>query len=191
MKKEDSSTGHGEASHSSSRARSRVYAELISDKDRVKSDEVVNLNLKVHVQGPVRSSLNQEAWTDAYEKHDVSFLLRFYLKLVRKRGPLGKEILKSYLRRKGKFYWSRDPQRHNQTWIMTVDELGNPSIARNEEEARSALFDLIKNLQLLGSDIGKGRCRLMAEVKVKWGKHTFMSPGTISCKSNSIYLSIS
>jgi len=170
--------------------RNRVYAELTSSRDTVKSDEVVSLNLKVHTEGPIRRSLNQESWTNAYGRHDVSFLIRFYVRLLKMRGPLGKEILKAYVRHKAKFYWSRDPQKHNQIWIMTVDEFGSPSLPRTEHEAQSALFDLSKSFEVLGADIGKGRHRLVAQVKVKWGRHTFTDAGSVSCRSNPIYLSV-
>ena len=55
---------------------------LVKDKDVYASDDSITINVKFSLSGDVRNSFNEKNWTDAYEKNDNQFKLKYGIKLV-------------------------------------------------------------------------------------------------------------
>ena len=55
---------------------------LVKDKDAYASDDSITINVKFSLSGDVRNSFNEKNWTDAYEKNDNQFKLKYGIKLV-------------------------------------------------------------------------------------------------------------
>ena len=64
-------------------AESRISdIELVKSKDEYASDENIEINVKFSVDGGLRDAFNEANWTEAYNKNDVSFKLKFGVKLT-------------------------------------------------------------------------------------------------------------
>ena len=55
---------------------------LDKDKDVYAIDDSITLNVKFSLNGEVRNSFNEKNWTDAYEKNDNQFKLKYEIKLT-------------------------------------------------------------------------------------------------------------
>ena len=50
---------------------------VVKDKDVYTSNDSITLNVKFSLNGDVRDSFNEKNWTDAYEKNDNQFKLKY------------------------------------------------------------------------------------------------------------------
>jgi len=55
---------------------------LVKDKDAYSVDDSITLNVKFSLSGEMRDVFNEKNWTDAYEKNDNQFKLKYGIKLV-------------------------------------------------------------------------------------------------------------
>ena len=55
---------------------------LVKDKDVYSIDDSITLNVKFSLNGDVRIFFNEKNWTDAYEKYDNQFKLKYGIKLT-------------------------------------------------------------------------------------------------------------
>jgi len=55
---------------------------LVKDKDVYSVDDSITLNAKFSLSGEMRDVFNEKNWTDAYEKNDNQFKLKYGIKLV-------------------------------------------------------------------------------------------------------------
>ncbi|MBE43928.1 MAG: hypothetical protein CMO16_01945 [Thaumarchaeota archaeon] len=163
---------------------------LSSSATRIKPGEPLELDLWFKVDGYIRKALNQQNWTDAYNKHDTTFLIKYVVRVqtgsVKKRDVL--EPVKFI--RKASFYWSRNPKLpppppNKKIWaLIVVDD--SPKFPDNAEEVKSLLLDVRYSVELMGSNIHKGAQKLVAHISVSWGKHLFTEPVEIEATSNEI-----
>ncbi len=161
--------------------------ELVGSKDRFSADERITINVKFSIVGQIRASFTEERWTQAYDKNDVAFKLKYGIKLqvggFRKR-TLGSQIV-SY--RKASIFWTRNPllvnpMKERRVWVQVAKNF-KPFIRLTEEEVREELFDFDEGISFQASELGSGRHTISAEVQASWQKHEFIP--TQSCKNNS------
>ena len=159
------------------------------------TDSNVEIDVRFSIQGDIRAAFNEEGWTAAYNKNDVSFKLKYGVKLVssgfRKR-ELGRTI-DTY--RKASIFWTRNPKLVNpmkdrRIWVQVAKNF-EPFIRLTEEEVRQELFDFEEKFVFKGSDLGEGKHKLTAEVFASWQKHDYTEPDSIKNSSDEIEIEIS
>ncbi|MEM4443452.1 MAG: hypothetical protein QW593_04350, partial [Candidatus Nitrosocaldus sp.] len=96
--------------------------------------------------------------------------------------------------RKASIYWSRDPTMQpyppeKKVWVMIVADQDS-ILPRDEDEARSLLFDVHRRIEIMPSMLGKGKHSIFAEVSVEWGRHLYAEPEMITARSNEVRLEI-
>ncbi len=83
---------------------------LVKDKDVYASDDSITINVKFSLSGDVRNSFNEKNWTDAYEKNDNQFKLKYGIKLVSS-GLRKRDVVKPIdTYRKASIFWTRNPK---------------------------------------------------------------------------------
>ena len=163
---------------------------LVPSASRIKMNEPLTLDLQFKVDGRIREAFNQQSWTDAYNKHDNVFRMKYVIKVqtgsVKKRDVV--EPIKFV--RKASFYWSRNPKLpppppSKKIWAMIVID-DRPNLPDSVEQAKSLIFDVRRPIELIGSSIGKGKHKLVAHVSASWGRHLFTESTEVDAKSNEV-----
>jgi hypothetical protein len=154
---------------------------LARSRDQVRIGEILTLSLGFKIIGDIREAINPKSWERAYDRHDNAF--RMVVKVDLKSGR--KIIVPIKFVRKAIMFWTRNPKITNRIWISVIkdDMLLYPETV---EEARSFLFDVNKIIELNAENLDQGVHKLLAEVEVTWGKHTYTEPTIIAAKSNVI-----
>ena len=165
---------------------------VTSDKRSYALGDTVKANVGFKVVGGLREAFHPDVWTVAWEDFDK--ILRLTMKVtlgvqggvrVRKLAEIKKEV------RKASFYWSRDPDLPYRIWPMIVPEDGGPpKIPRSVEDAKSKMLDVEKDFSFPASALGAGSHRLVAEVKARWGRRSFIEKGELSSKSKPVEVQI-
>ncbi|MBI2185084.1 MAG: hypothetical protein HYU39_09020 [Thaumarchaeota archaeon] len=158
---------------------------LKADRDTILVDEPIKLLLRFQIDGGFRDNFTQQVWEEAYKAHDVRLRLTLTIGFAKKVGgvfsrKVGKPIK---MVRKAKLFWTRNPERHNRTWVMVIDENEAPMIPKSGAEAQSLLLDFNRSFDLLGTDLGKGTHSIVAKVKAKWGRHYYAPKGSVEATS--------
>lgn len=160
---------------------------LVASNPLIKRDDIIGFELSFKVNGEIRELFNQKVWSEAYDKHDNLFRIKYTLNLDYEKGSLIESVS---LVRKALFYWSRNPKLpppppNKKIWaIVVIDE--EPSMPVSEEHASSLLFDVKYTMILSGSEFEEGENKVYANVKASWGKHTFITGEEIGKKSEPI-----
>lgn len=146
------------------------------------------------IQGALREAINEENWTEAYNRNDVVFKLKYDVRLVsggfRKR-TVGIPI-DSY--RKASIFWTRNPKLVNpmkdrRIWVQVAKNF-TPYVRLTEKEVREELFDFDEAISFPASDIESGGCKISAEVHASWQKHTYINAGNCRGSSQEIELAV-
>ena len=69
--------------------------ELTKSKDAYSSDENIEINVQFSVEGDIRNAFNEANWTKAYNNNDVSFKMKYGIKLTSgglRKKELGRNI---------------------------------------------------------------------------------------------------
>ena len=83
---------------------------LVKDKDAYSVDDSITLNVKFSLSGEMRDVFNEKNWTDAYEKNDNQFKLKYGIKLVSS-GLRKHDVVKPIdTYRKASIFWTRNPK---------------------------------------------------------------------------------
>ncbi len=166
------------------------HLSLNTDNDKVSSDSPLSFELKFSISGPLRDSFRQETWESAWNKHDNTLRVRYDVEIYRKAGGILKSsiIKPKKLWRKATLYWSRNPELPYRIWAMIIDENGRPSLPDTEEDARKCLFEGSLKFDILASDIGKGNHTIQAQLRTRWGKHSYVDQGDLRGSTNKISL---
>ena len=83
---------------------------LVNSKDQYSSNDTIEINVQFSIEGDIRDSFTEEKWTEAYNKNDVSFKLKYGIKLISggfRKKEIGKPI-DTY--RKAAIFWTRNPK---------------------------------------------------------------------------------
>jgi hypothetical protein len=165
---------------------------LTTDKKSYASGDMVKANVGFRIVGGLREAFHPDVWTVAWEDFDK--ILRLTTKITlgaqggirrRKLAEIKKEV------RRASFYWSRDPDLPYRIWAMIVPEDGGPpKIPRNVEDAKSKMLDVEKEFTFPASALGPGKHKLVAAVKARWGRRSFIEKGELSSKSKAVVVQI-
>jgi len=168
--------------------------ELVKSKDEYSSDENIEINGQFSVDGALRDAFNEANWTKAYNNNDVSFKLKFGIKLTSggfRKKELGRTI-DTY--RKASIFWTRNPKLVNpmkdrRIWVQVAKNF-EPFIRLSEEEVRQELFDFNEKFVFKASDLGPGKHKIGAEAFASWQKHDFTETGSVKNSSDEIEITI-
>jgi hypothetical protein len=167
---------------------------LVNIKKEYALGDTVEINTSFSIEGDLRNSFNEVNWTKAYNNNDVSFKLKYGIKLLSggfRKKEIGKTI-DTY--RKAAIFWTRNPKLVNphkdrRIWVQVAKNF-EPFIRLSEDEVRQELFDFNEKFSFKASDLGKGKHRIGAEVFASWQKHDYTEPGNIKNNSQEIEITI-
>ena len=167
---------------------------LVDSKDQHSPSDTIEINVQFSIEGDIRNSFNEVNWTKAYNNNDVSFKLKYGIKLVTgglRKKELGRTI-DTY--RKAAIFWTRNPKLVNpmkdrRIWVQ-VSKNFEPFIRLSEEEVRQELFDFNEKFVFKASDLGKGKHKIGAEAFASWQKHDFIETGSVKNSSSEIEITI-
>lgn len=158
--------------------------------------EPIMLDLRFSVDGHIRNVFTKDGWLDAYEHHDNLFRIKYAVSikmssLLRRDVAVVEPIA---FVRKASIYWSRDPSiqpypPEKKVWVMIIMDQDS-ILPRDEDEARSLLFDVHRRIEVVPSILGKGKHSIFAEVSAEWGRHVYAEPERITARSNDVRLEI-
>ncbi len=168
--------------------------QLVKSKDEYTSDENIEINVQFSVEGGIREAFNEANWTKADNNNDVSFKLKYGIKLTSggfRKKEFGKTI-DTY--RKAAIFWTRNPKLVNphkdrRIWVQIAKNF-EPFIRLSEEGVREELFDFNEKFVFKASDLGKGTLKIGSEVFASWQKHDFTETGHVKNNSNEIEITI-
>jgi len=163
---------------------------VIPDKGRFSLDEEVGLALGFRVLGGLRESFSPDVWTMAWEDNDK--LVRLMMDCTLTASGFGKSIAATGREvRRARFYWSRDPDLPYRIWAAIVHEDGGgPIIPVSVEDARSKFLDVVKRLEFPARSLGRGTHKVSGEVKVSWGRRTYLEKGSATGKTKPVEIKI-
>jgi len=167
---------------------------LVKDKDVYTTADSITLNVKFSLNGEVRNAFNEKNWTDAYEKNDNQFKLKYGIKIAStgiRKHDVGKPI-DTY--RKASIFWTRNPKlvnpvKEKRIWVQVAKNF-EPIIKLTEEDVQKELFDFDEPVILSASDLGKGKHKISAEVFVSWNKHPYIEKNEEKAHSEEIEVEI-
>ena len=167
---------------------------LVKDKDVYSIDDSITLNVKFSLNGEVRNAFNEKNWTEAYEKNDNQFKLKYGIKLVSS-GLRKHDIIKPIdTYRKAAIFWTRNPKlvnpmKEKRVWVQVAKNF-EPIIKLTEEDVQKELFDFDEPVILNASELGKGKHKVVAEVFVSWNKHSYIEKNEEKMRSQEIEIEI-
>jgi len=167
---------------------------LVNGTDQYSSSDTVQINVQFSIEGDIRNAFKEENWTKAYNNNDVSFKLKYVVKLISggfRKKEIGKTI-DTY--RKAAIFWTRNPKLVNphkdkRIWVQ-VSKNFEPFIRLSEEEVREELFDFNEKFIIKASDLGSGKHKIGAEVSASWQKHDYTESDSIKNNSKEIEITI-
>ena len=168
--------------------------ELVKSKDEYSSDENIEIKVQFSVEGDLRNAFNEANWTKAYNNNDVSFKMKYGIKLTSggfRKKELGRTI-DTY--RKASIFWTRNPKLVNpmkdrRIWVQVAKNF-EPFIRLSEEEVRQELFDFNEKFVFKASDLGAGKHKIGAEAFASWQKHDYTETGSVKNSSSEIEITI-
>ena len=167
---------------------------VVKDKDVYTSNDSITLNVKFSLNGDVRDSFNEKNWTDAYEKNDNQFKLKYGIK-IGSSGIRKHDIVKPVdTYRKASIFWTRNPKlvnpmKEKRIWVQVAKNF-EPIIKLTEADVQKELFDFDEPIILNASDLGKGKHKVGAEVFASWNKHTYIEKNEEKVRSEEIEIEI-
>lgn len=163
---------------------------VVNGKDQYSQNDTIEVRVQFSIEGEIRDSFNEPNWTRAYNKNDVSFKLKYGIKLVSgglRKKEIGKPV-DTY--RKAAIFWTRNPKLVNpmkdrRIWVQVAKNF-EPFIRLTEEETRQELFDFNEKFIFKASDLGPGKHKIGAEVFASWQKHEYVESDSIKNNSKEI-----
>ena len=168
---------------------------IANSKDQYSQNDTIEVNVQFSIEGEIRDSFNETNWTNAYNKNDVSFKLKYGVKLTFggfRKKEIGKPV-DTY--RKAAIFWTRNPKLVNpmkdrRIWVQVAKNF-EPFIRLTEEETRQELFDFNEKFVFKASDLGPGKHKIGAEVYASWQKHEYTESDNIKNNSKEIEIIVS
>ena len=167
---------------------------LVNDNDQYSTGDTIEINVQFSIEGDIRNAFNEANWTKAYNNNDVSFKLKYGVKLTSggfRKKEVGKPI-DTY--RKASIFWTRNPKLVNpmkdrRIWVQVAKNF-EPFIRLSEEEVRQELFDFNEKFLFKASDLGTGKHKISAEVFASWQKHDYTESDSIKNNSKEIEITV-
>jgi hypothetical protein len=166
--------------------------DVVSDRKVYATGDTIKANVSFRIIGGLREAFHPDVWTVAWEDFDKILRLTVRLTIRAQAGLRSRKIaeIKKQVRR-ASFYWSRDPDLPYRIWAMIVPEDGGPpKIPRNVEDAKSKMLDVEKGFGISASVLGPGSHKLVADVKCRWGRRSFIEKGKIASKSKPLVIQV-
>ncbi|HVP24067.1 MAG TPA: hypothetical protein VMS77_09180 [Conexivisphaerales archaeon] len=154
----------------------------------VQPEQGVQLKVKFRLQGGLVDAFSRATWQTAYEAHDTSLRLLYWL-AVKKKGGLRRGNVAGPAKhlKKATLYWTRNPDltdnATNRIWAMVIDEEKVPHVFDSEEKVKEALFSFERRI-LVPASLMSQADEVRVEVKLKWGRHSFIEKGHVSAVSD-------
>lgn len=166
--------------------------QLRTDKMSYSIDETLKIKVGFRIIGGLREAFHPDVWTVAWEDFDKRLPLAMRVTLsvsggmrLRKIAEIKKEV------RRASFYWSRDPDLPYRIWVMVMPEDGGPpKIPLSVEDAKSKMLDVEKVFSVPASSLGPGSHKLVADVKGRWGRRSFIEKGEVTSRSKPLVVKI-
>ena len=163
-------------------------------KEEFSSDDNITINVRFSIKGNLRESFTEKNWTEAYERNDNTFKLKYGIKLQKggfRKQDIGKNI-DTY--RKASIFWTRNPKlvnpmKEKRIWVQVAKNF-EPFIRLTEEEVRQELFDFSEEINFKASDLGKGKHKIGAEAFTSWQSHEFIEKGDSKSHAKEIEITI-
>ena len=163
-------------------------------KEEFSSDDNITINVTFSIKGNLRESFTEKNWTEAYERNDNTFKLKYGIKLQKggfRKQDIGKNI-DTY--RKASIFWTRNPKlvnpmKEKRIWVQVAKNF-EPFIRLTEEEVRQELFDFSEEFHFKASELGKGKHKIGAEAFVSWQTHEFIEKGESKSQAEGIEITI-
>ena len=167
---------------------------LVKDKDAYSVDDSITLNVEFSLSGEMRDVFNEKNWTDAYEKNDNQFKLKYGMMLVSSGLRIHDIVKPINTYRKASIFWTRNPKlvnpmKERRIWVQVAKNF-EPYIKLTEEDVQKELFDFDEPIILSASELGKGKHKVGAEVFVSWYKHTYIEKNEERMHSKEIEIDI-
>ena len=167
---------------------------LVKSKEEYSLDENVEIHVQFSVEGDLRDAFNEANWTKSYNNNDVSFKMKFGIKLISggfRKKELGR-TMDTY--RKASIFWTRNPKLVNpmkdrRIWVQVAKNF-EPFIRHTEEEVKQELFDFDEKFVFKASDLGKGKHKIGAETFASWQKHDYTESGNVKNNSKEVEITI-
>ncbi|RNJ75007.1 MAG: hypothetical protein EB828_05985 [Nitrosopumilus sp. D6] len=167
---------------------------LASSKPKYASDENVEVNVRFAIEGGLRDAFNEKNWTRAYGANDVSFKLKYGVKLTSggfRKKEMGRTV-DTY--RKASIFWTRNPKlvnpmKEKKIWVQVAKNF-EPFIRLSEEDVRQELFDFDEKFVFKAADLGGGRHKVVAEAFASWQKHDYVESGSVKNGSGEFEITI-
>lgn len=168
--------------------------EIVKTKEEYTINDSIEVNVSFKLEGGLRDAFNEANWTKAYNNNDVSFKMKYGIKLTSggfRKKEIGKTI-DTY--RKAAIFWTRNPKLVNphkdrRIWVQ-VSKNFEPFIRLTEEEVRQEMFDFNEKIVIKASELGKGKHKIGAEVFASWQKHDYTEPENVKGSSKEIEITI-
>ncbi len=167
---------------------------LVKDKDAYTADENIKINVKFSLTGDLRNQFNEKNWTDAWNKNDNQFKLKYGIKL--NSGGLRKHNISKPIDtyRKASIFWTRNPKlvnpmKEKRIWVQVAKNF-EPHIKLTEEDVQKELFDFDEPIILSAAELGKGKHKISAEVFASWNKHQYTDGDKVKSQSKEIEIDI-
>ncbi len=164
--------------------------DVIKDKDVYTIDDNITINVKFSLGGDIRNSFNEKNWTDAWNKNDNQFKLKYGIKLNSgglRKHDVGKHI--DTYRKATRNPKLVNPMKEKRIWVQVAKNF-EPHIKLTEEDVQKELFDFDEPIILSASDLGKGKHKIGAEVFVSWNKHQYTDEDKVKLHSKEIEIDI-
>ncbi len=167
---------------------------LVKSKEEYSIDENIEIQVQFSIEGDLRDAFNEANWTKSYNNNDVSFKMKFGIKLISggfRKKELGR-TMDTY--RKASIFWTRNPKLVNpmkdrRIWVQVAKNF-EPFIRHSEEEVKQELFDFDEKFIFKASDLGKGKHKIGAETFASWQKHDYTESGNVKNNSKEIEITI-
>lgn len=167
---------------------------LVKSKEEYSIDENIEIQVQFSIEGGLRDAFNEANWTKSYNNNDVSFKMKFGIKLISggfRKKELGR-TMDTY--RKASIFWTRNPKLVNpmkdrRIWVQVAKNF-EPFIRHSEEEVKQELFDFDEKFIFKASDLGKGKHKIGAETFASWQKHDYTESGNVKNNSKEIEITI-
>ncbi|RNJ76868.1 MAG: hypothetical protein EB829_05900 [Nitrosopumilus sp. H8] len=167
---------------------------LASSKPEYAPDENVEVNVRFAIEGGLRDAFTEENWTKAYGSNDVSFKIKYGVKLTSggfRKKEMGRTV-DTY--RKASIFWTRNPKlvnpmKEKRVWVQVAKNF-EPFIRLSEEEVRQELFDFDERFVFGASDLGSGRHKVVAETFASWQKHDYTEAGSVKNGSGELEITV-
>ncbi|HZD12276.1 MAG TPA: hypothetical protein VE177_01995 [Candidatus Binatus sp.] len=158
---------------------------ILCSPQHAKLDHALAITVNFRLDGGIRRNFTRDLWEKAYDEHDAGLLVIYWVELLRNRPLLSKPLKSDKFKRRGVFFWTRNPEIPHRVWMTVATEFDTVLYPKTEVEAQDMLFNVTRGFELPAKALGTGRHDLSARIRVRWGRHVFTEKGRASGRTRS------